>query len=67
MQNVQKEIYNRVYKKFVKMIWTWAKIRFFVFEMLIYFYLNVSSNFVIQEWVDPLFKKRFWKDIYSFL
>ena len=41
--------------------------QFFVFEMLIYFYVNVSSNFVIQERVDPLSKKRFWKDIYSFL
>ena len=39
----------------------------FVFEMLIHFYVNVSSNFVIQEWIDPLSKKRFWKDIYSFL
>ena len=48
------------------MIWTLAKIRFFVFEM-IYFYVNVSSNFVIQEWLDPLSKKRIKKDIYSFL
>ena len=40
---------------------------FFVFEMLIYFYVNVSSNFVIQEWMDPLPEKRLWKDIYSFL
>ena len=32
---------------------------FFVFEMLIYFYVNVSSNFVIQESVDPLSKKSF--------
>ena len=44
-----------------------SEIPFFVFEMLLYFYVNVSSNFVIQEWVDPLSKKRFWKDIYSFL
>ena len=34
---------------------------FFVFEILIYFYVNVSSNFVIQEWVDPLSIKRFRK------
>ena len=40
---------------------------FFVFEMLIYFYVNVSSNFVIQEWVELLSKKRFSKYIYSFL
>ena len=32
---------------------------FFVFEMLIYFYVNVPSNFVIQESVDPLSKKSF--------
>ena len=56
----KKEIYNYVCKKVVTMVWTLAKIRFFVFEMLIYFYVNVSSNFVIQEWVDPLSKKRFW-------
>ena len=29
--------------------------------MMIYFYVNVSGNFVIQERVDPLSKKRFWK------
>ena len=33
--------------------------QFFVFEMLIYFFVNVSSNFVIQERLDPLSNKRF--------
>ena len=41
--------------------------QFSVFEILIFFYVNVSSNFLIQEWGDPLSKKRFWKDMYSFL
>ena len=39
----------------------------FDFEMLRFFYVNVSSNFVLQEWVDALSEKRFSKDIYSFL
>ena len=41
--------------------------QFFVFEMLIYFFVNVSSNFVIQEQLDTLSNSRFKKDIYSFL
>ena len=32
---------------------------FFVFEMLIYFFVNVSSNFVIQERLGPLSNRRF--------
>ena len=33
--------------------------QFFKFEMLIYFFVNVSSNFVNQERLDPLSNKRF--------
>ena len=33
--------------------------QFFVFEMLIYFSVNVLSNFVIQERLDPLSNRRF--------
>ena len=33
--------------------------QFLSFEMLIYFFVNVSSNFVIQERLDPLSKRRF--------
>ena len=32
---------------------------FFVFEMLIYFFVNVSSIFVIQERLDLLSNRRF--------
>ena len=35
--------------------------QFFVFEILIYFFENVSNNFVIQERLDPLSNKRFKK------
>ena len=31
----------------------------FVFEVLIYFFVNVSINFVIQERVEPLSNRRF--------
>ena len=41
--------------------------QFFVFEMLIYFFVNVSSNFIIQERLDPLSNSRFKKEIDSFL
>ena len=33
--------------------------QFFVFEMLIYFFVNVSRNFVIQELLDTLTNRRF--------
>ena len=33
--------------------------QFFVFEMLIYFFVNVSSKFVIQEQLDLLSNRRF--------
>ena len=33
--------------------------QFFVFEMFIYPHVNVSSKFVIQERLDPLFNRRF--------
>ena len=33
--------------------------QFSVFEMLIYFFVNVSINFVIQERLDPLSNRRF--------
>ena len=33
--------------------------QFFVFEMLIYFLVNVSRNFVIKERLDPLSNRRF--------
>ena len=33
--------------------------QFFVFEMLIYFFVNVSSDLVIQERLDPLSISRF--------
>ena len=36
---------------------------FFVSEMLIYFYVNISSNFVIQEWMDPL--TRYPKNVFE--
>ena len=38
--------------------------QFFVFELLIYFFVNVSSNFVIQERLDLLSNRGFQKDIY---
>ena len=41
--------------------------QFFVFEMLIYFFVNVSSNFVIQERLDPLSNRRFLKRYLQFL
>ena len=37
--------------------------QFFVFEILIYFFVNVSSNFVIQERLDPLSNRRFEKEL----
>ena len=40
---------------------------FFVFEIFIYFLVNLPSAFVIQEQLDPLSNRRFQKDIYSFL
>ena len=33
--------------------------QFLFFEMLIYFFVNVSSNFVIPERLDPLSNRRF--------
>ena len=36
-----------------------SKNQFFVFEMLLYFFVNVSNNFVIQEQLDPLSNRRF--------
>ena len=33
----------------------------FVFEMLIYFFANIPSNFVIQERLNPLSNRRFNK------
>ena len=41
--------------------------QFVVFEMLIYFFVNVSSNFVFQERLDPISNRRFKEDIYSLL
>ena len=37
------------------------------FKMLLYFFVNLLSNFVLQERLDPLSNLRFQKDIYSFL
>ena len=39
--------------------------QFFVFEMLIYFFVNVSSNFVIQERLDPLSNRRSNKNSFT--
>ena len=41
------------------------KIHFFCYGMFRYFFVNLPSIFVIQEWLDPLSSKR--KDICSFL
>ena len=43
-----------------------SETQFFVFEMLIYFFVNVSSSFNFQERLDPLSNGRFEKDIYIF-
>ena len=49
MQNVQKRNLQLCMQKVSQNDLNFGENLFFVFEMLIYFYLNISSNFVIQE------------------
>ena len=49
MQNVQKRNPQLSMQKVPQNDLNFSEIPFFVFEMLLYFYVNVSSNFVIQE------------------
>ena len=49
MQNVQKRNLQLCMQKVSENDLNFRENPFFVFEMLIFFYVNVSSNFVIQE------------------
>ena len=49
MQNVQKTNIQLCMQKVRQNDLNFSENPFFYFEMLIYFYVNVSSNFVIQE------------------
>ena len=49
MQNVKKRNLQLCMQKVRQNDLNFSENSFFVFEMLIYFYVNVSSNFVIQE------------------
>ena len=49
MQNVQKRNLQLCMQKVRQNDLKFGENPFFVFEILIYFYVNVSSNFVIQE------------------
>ena len=50
MQIVQKRNLQLCMQKVRQNDLNFSENPFFVFDMLIYFYVNVSSNFVIQEW-----------------
>ena len=41
--------------------WKFSENQFFVFELLIHFFVNVSSNFVVQVQLDPLSNSVFKK------
>ena len=49
MQNVQERNLQLCMQKVRQNDLNFSENPFFVFEMLIYFYVNVSSSFVIQE------------------
>ena len=61
MQNVQtKEVYNFVREKFIRTTENTQKIKnVFVFELFIYFFVSLSSNFVIQQRLDTVSDRRF--------
>ena len=59
MQNFKKRSLQLCMQKVRQNDLKFSENQFFVFEMLIYFFVNVSSNFVIQERLDPLSNKRF--------
>ena len=67
MQNFYKRNLQLCMKKVRQNDLKFSENQFFVFEMLIYFFVNVSSNFVIQERPDLLSNRRFKENIYSFL
>ena len=67
MQIVLKKKFTILYVKKSSELLEVSEKSFFSLKMLILFFVNLSSTFVIQEQPDPLSNGRFYKDIYSFL